>query len=127
VTVHRTIVSGFAGDLGRFDHLTPDCGDLVEVDIGLIVTPGRIEQIANLGHRAVAGDRGDLVSLQIDGCAVHVITGTMKGSVATGFSRQSIQFRREGIVRPQGNLKEALRVTLEFFVIFISGNILPQI
>ena len=100
VAVHRAIVSRLTSDSGRFDHLTLDCGDLVEVNIGLIVTPGRIEQVANLGHRAVAGGRGNLVSLQIDGRAVRVSTGTMKGSVSPGLPNNQLSSSGKGASAP---------------------------
>ncbi len=66
MTVHRSIVFGIISNLTGHNALGLDFGDLVEINVGLIVTPGSIEQVTDLGHRTIPENWSDLVDIDGD-------------------------------------------------------------
>jgi len=45
---------------GEFDAFGGGIGDLVEVDVGLVVSPAGVEQVADFWHGVIFGYFGDL-------------------------------------------------------------------
>lgn len=101
VPVHRAVILGITSDPASLYALGLDCGDLVEVNVGLVITPTTVEQITNLGHRAIPLDRGDLINLQMDRDSGSSFTGTSQGAVSLRLPNDQLRARRQyELLRP---------------------------